>query len=214
MKLFHLLTAVTLAAALSPALLAEDVIYANNTVDTGFTQVFDANAYIAVGNQITFAGTSRFLTQASFEMFNASPNLDTLSAATLSLYNVSGSVLGSLIGSFTLAPANYVASQIATLTFNLPWVVVPNEIVWAISFSDSSNLGLNIYTPATVGTNLANTIWRDTGSGLSALTVPANSEEYNAQFLAVAETPEPSTWVLLGAGLATLAWRRRGNLAA
>ena len=197
---------------ISHVLLAEDVIYSNTTNDQGTTLVFNANGLIAAGSAITFGGTSRFLTSAEFQIYNAAL-LNEIATPTLSLYNVVGNTLGSLIGAYGLTPASqtYLGSTVATLTFALPYVSVPNDIVWMLSFGNAfSNLGLNYFAgPPTVGSSSDTQAWWDTGSGPTLTPFPAGGESYYAVFGAEAATPEPSTWLMMSAGLAAVLVRRR-----
>lgn len=207
-----ILTLTFAAAALAPAIHAEVYIYSNNVVDAGISMSFSANGIIAAGNQITFAGTNRFLTSAAFQIFNESTSGVT-STATLNLYNVSGNVLGSLLGSYTLSPGSYLGGAVATVTFSLPYLLAPNEIVWTLAFSDP-NIDLNYFGPTPeIGSTDPTVAWWDynNGSGPVRVNFPAGTESYNAVFGAEAQTPEPSTVVLTGLAMGLLAYYRRGR---
>jgi hypothetical protein len=141
------------------------------------------------------------------EIYNEGASDANGATATLRLYSATGNVLGSLLGTFTLAPANYLAGQVATLTFDLPYVLVPDDVIWTMAFS-SADLTLNYYFAPTLGTS-GDGAWWNTGSGLAAVNPVGSVETYNARFLAEAQVPEPGTWALLGTGLCFLASRRR-----
>lgn len=199
-------------------LLAEQLIYSNTTNDLGtsLNPVQPVGNLVAAGSHITFAGTARYLTTAQFQIWNSAAT-DVNSTATLSLYNIDTltNTLGSLIGSYTLAAANYGANTLPTLTFSLPGLIAaPNDIVWALAFSDNA-LQLNYYDPPTLGQSTGFDAWWDTGSGLTRYTFPAGGENYNAAFSAeLTPAPEPAFYVAVTLGLAGLFLARRQKRAA
>jgi len=191
------------------------VIYDNTSFDLGLSLNYVANQLEEAGDQVSLAraSSSFSLTAASLEIFNENTD-DTLTDATLRLYQVMDSTLGTLIGSFTLPGVTVNAGSIGVLAFTLPDVAVPNEIVWTLEFSNSSGLGLNLYNPPTIGSSDPASAWfRAIGGTLQENVFAGDPPErnFNAQFrTATAVVPEPSTLILAGLSLAGgLLWCRR-----
>jgi len=198
-------------------------IYQNNTTDLANSIQYSFFGYTAIGDQVTLGGTDRLATQASTQFFNFDSKSTTFDA-TLSLYSVGsgGSVLGSLLGTFTVNgvsitgfDSNDPTSGLATVSFLNLNTVVPDSVIFVLSVanlsSGTADLGLELYDPPTIGSSdNAFYISGIGGTYSSTATDPGfGNPNFALTASASAATPEPATLSVIGGGLALLALARR-----
>lgn len=201
-----------IALSLAPTAFA-GIVYSNTTTDLGTSLSYPGNLIIEAGNHITLAGTERYLNDAVFEVFNGTPStINTNVTLRIYDYDVINNTFTGLLGSFT-APVS-IPSATATVTLDLGYLQVSNDILWTLSFSDP-DIMLNYYGPPTIGAAVDTEAWWNygLGAGLQLVQFPAGGELYNAQFSASLNTPEPASFVLAGAALLALFGFRRGRRA-
>ena len=186
---------------------------------------------LQVGDEIKLAGTDRYLTTFSFEYFainTAHPaSFDgTTITAEVRFYQNTGPLFHGYptpnpasfwdSGPFTLTDTTdrkTLVYDIATSDFPVGGLFLPaSDMTWSVQFSGMSGadvVGVDLYTPPTVGTEVGDfgDYWQNNGGWtLMTNTVPM---DFAAKFDAV---PEPSSMVLAlcgGLGLLTLAGRLR-----
>lgn len=193
-------------------------VYLNNSPgsDLGAGINYISNDLVEAGDQITLLPGTLLLDLVTIEIFN-SDGTDTISDATLRLYQVNSGVLGPMITNLTLNGMTFTNGASTTLSFNFAQVAIPNELVWTLEFSNNAGLELNLYNPPTVGSSDPTTAWFRPSSGSLMLDTfdpgPGGFYErnFNARFDAqfAPEVPEPSTLWIVGIGLCGLAYRRR-----
>jgi hypothetical protein len=194
------------------------IIFSNTTTDTNDTLAYAANGFTQIGDRITLAGVNRFATLATVQFFNngAAGTFD----ATLRLFNV-GSPVGSQIGSdIVLTGISAPASDVLNVAFNLPSLLVPDNLIFTLSFANPSAgvdiIGLDMFEPPTVGSS--NNTFAIANNGTNFVQTLTASEnvffELQADLTAV---PEPATAALAGSALLGLVllrfwWSRRCRL--
>ena len=186
---------------LASAAFAERV-YDNSTTDLGTRFSVGNNL---VGDEIILGGSERTLSQFSFQYYGLT--LSGNEQARVLFYQndgtewlSSGAFRPSSIlydsGLFPIAPTNR-----ATLNFDLTLdnVVVPDHFTWAVEFQGveaGENVGLDLYSPPTVGNNFDD-FWFFEGGAWELRTNATTPMNFAARFDAV---PEPSIWALCVAG--------------
>jgi hypothetical protein len=216
--------AVSLMASSSASAAASDVIYDNTT--TYLTNFFaSANEF---GDQVNFAGTSRLLTDVSFEYFanlTSPPGQDT---AVFRLYKNAPGASGIPTDLLYQTPSFVIGNGFNHINISALSIQVPDSVTWTVQFSGLSageTAGLPLYSPPTVGASLAGGVigsyddfWQNSGGTWSLFRFPNGQPEGNfaAKFSAsAAAVPEASTFVyaMLG-GLMILGCRiyRRHSL--
>jgi hypothetical protein len=190
-----------------------DVVYDNSTGDLATR--FNPGT-IEVGDQISLAGSYRYVTNFTFEYFatNISLSLD----ARIRFYANDGAIVDGLAspGSLLFDSDFFNLSGLgnterATLVFDLTGtpILVPDIFTWTIQFTNiatGGGAGLDIFSPPTVGGN-SSQYWEFDGVNWLSKTNAIVSMDFAAR---VSATPEPSSMALIALGsLAICAFRRR-----
>ena len=185
-----------------------------------------------LGNEITFAGTDRYLTHAQVVLSRFGPV--ELANYTIDLYKPDGSIdptsglarPGTLIGSYTTTANN--AFVPGTGAFVVDWdfapLLVPNTVIAVFSsnydtIAPGSLVGpFAAVMPPVTGTAL-DTIWygdgspsRWTANSTWAIDDGGVTNDLDMRFTAQASVPEPGSLVGVGVGLASISavrWARR-----
>src|SRR4051794_15906270 len=131
------------------------IVYSNTTTDTGDTLVYQANGFTQIGDQVHLAGTDRLATLATVQLFN-SGTAGTINT-TFRLFNV-GLPVGTQIGSdFVLTGVAAPAADIFNVSFSLPNLLVPDDLIFTVQVDSSSSgvqlLGVDMFEPPTIGSS-------------------------------------------------------------
>lgn len=196
--------------ALSTAAAASaGVIYSNTTTDTFGTLLFSVGPYTGIGDQIQLTAASNADT-GRVQMYN-SGGAGTFDAI-LRFYQV-GAPVGTQIGSsYTLTGIASTGGDVIDLTFALGTLALPQDLIFVASVNNVSggmDLGLNMFEPPTVGSS--GNAFLIVHAGTFSQSVSASENVFFE--LSVADVPEPSTVVLIGFGLAAVAFGRRAGRA-
>jgi len=145
------LRVLALAAALSTSAFGGVIVYSNTTTDTLTSNGFAGNGATELGDTITLFGTERLATLATVQFFNSGTAAGTFDT-TLRLFNV-GAPVGSQIGSgVTVSGVSAPAGGIFNVSFVLPSLLVPDNLVFTVS-ADNSTAGVvmsvNLFNPPT-----------------------------------------------------------------
>ena len=200
----------------------QSMIYSNSFNDLGTR--FDPGIY-EVGDQIIFAGTDRNLTFFDFEYWGINTSSPYFFAGNVQArvrfylndgapfngYPTPGTMFfdSGWFGGFAPSPRSTI--QFTTLDFGTSGLHLPDdEITWSVQFQGmggTDTVGLDLYSPPTVGQNYDD-YWEFDGSSWSLL-VNTNGlpMDFGARFYAI---PEPSSLVLsLAGGMGILMLVRR-----
>lgn len=176
-----------------------------------------------VGNQLVLAGTARDVVGFNFQYYAQNGLFDSGEMAEIQFYANNGPLYPGVGGSASPGTLLYDSGLFSialgpttgsTLIFNqadlLGGVVVPDQFTWTITFSGltgGETAGVELYSPPTVG-SAYNDMWELVGSTWTLETNADYPLNFGAQV--IAETPEPSSYMLLGlAGALGLFFRRR-----
>ena len=191
-----------------------------------------------VGDEITLAGTERYLTRFDFEYFgtnSASPGNLAFAGnvkADVKIYLNDGPLFNGyatpgtvvwdsgLFGGFGPTPRSTLIFTVAGGDFPSTGLFLPaNNLTWAVQFSGmagTDDIGLDIYSPPVVGGTFPD-YWQNSGSGWQLLTnnagIPMN---FGARMFASAQpVPEPSmeAFAIVGAifSLGAARWKIRSS---
>jgi hypothetical protein len=203
---------VVLAAAVSAISMTSraDTLVYNNTSNYLGTAYSVANTEF--GDQITLSSstTDRYISKFAFEYTSAHGNSgDELVWLRFYANDGVGGAPGTLLynsrndvpGDTTLLRGN--ANQVELSNVRIP---VPNSFTWTVQFSNvaaSETVGLNMYSPPTVGSNFDD-YWEKTSNGWVTKRLAGTAYSFGAIAYAVA-VPEPGTLQLgLLAGISAL----------
>jgi PEP-CTERM motif len=169
-----------------------------------------------IGDDITFIGTARTVTEFDLEYF-ITP--DAAAIGQVKIYATDGGPTpqGALPGTllftsspFLLEAANPNVSGFGKATFkDFTPFDVPDTVVWTLTITGltgTDKAGLIFAGPAEIGTT-ADRFYQKSGTEWVINDTPLEFDGFAAKFTAV---PEPSTWALLFGGLGALSfWARR-----
>ena len=201
-----------------------EIIYDNTSSPVGPNGTITGDAPTSgtsyeIGDTVSFAGTSRTLTDWAFEYNVVGNGNETLHAFLRSLDGPSGSP-GSVLWDSGLVSA---AQGSHTFNANNLTLAVPGTLAWTVQFGGidaGETSGLFFNNGPTVGTSpnfdvVTGTLvnppagqdfyYRASATGWDVVTT-ANPDNLSARFTAV---PEPSTWALLTGGLGFLGFMAR-----
>jgi hypothetical protein len=175
--------------------------------------VFSAGPYDGIGDSIVLTG-SGVANIAEVQFFNdgAAGTFD----ASLEFFQA-GAPVGTPIGSaFNVTGISIGSNAELNVAFQLGAFTVPANLVFLVQIANVAagvDPGLELYSdPTLAGSNLADTAVVLQGSLFSQQATGGGNP-----FFQLSQTPEPSTWLLAGVGLAFTAarlWRRRAGSAA
>ena len=199
------LLAMTIATSASAATIYYDDTNANPTQGI----FFSSGHYDSIGDLIHLASTGT-ANQAVVQFVNQGLAFGTFDAQ-LDIYAYdSTNLIGAQLGSDFVAASNSITSGGSTnVTFSLGNLAVSQDLVFLVQQLNVSNgldLGLSLYDPPSVGTSDNGFLVVGGGrGGVGTLDGPS----FNVFFqLSAADAPEPSTLVLLAAGVGTLSFLR------
>ena len=174
-----------------------------------------------LGNEITFAGTDRYLTSAEVVLSRFGPV--SIDHYTIDLYKADGSIdpssglarPGTLIGSYTTSASN--AFIPGTGAFVVDWtfapILVPDTVIAVFSSDYDLSAPGNLVGPFAavmppVTGSALNTIWYGDGSPSSWTADPnwavndgAVTNYLDMRFTAQSSVPEPASFLMVGLGL-------------
>lgn len=189
------------------ASISASTIYDNSDPARYLSNFFaPASSSTEFGDEVTFAGTDRVVTDFKVEYFN--DNIASLAgkSVTLRLYSSAGNQTapGALLYSAT-EPLG--ATGFNTITVSGLSLAVPDNVTWTVQFgglAGGDSAGLPLYDPPTIGSSFDD-FWQNSGSGFSLFRFPGGDPNANfaAQFNAVPEV-SPVQYALFG-GLILLA---------
>jgi hypothetical protein len=165
-----------------------------------------------IGDQVTFAGTLRDITDLQYNYFlsgNASGNetaqlfLRALDGPTFNGFASPGSTL------YTGDIVNLVPSNQGSVTVNgITGFTMPDTVAWSVVFGGieaGESVGLLYYDPPNTGTS-DDDFWARIGGSWQLLDQPGIKDNFGFAAYAV---PEPGTWALMLGGLGLLGFLRR-----
>jgi hypothetical protein len=178
-----------------------ELVYDNSTTDLDTRFSVGNNL---VGDEIILGGAGRRITTFSFQYYGltlsgnetaqvrffANDGTEWLGPGQSGAFRPSTLLYDS--GSFSIVPTNR-----ATLNFDLTLdnVVVPDNFTWTVEFAGveaGENVGLDLYSPPTVGDSLSD-FWFFEAGAWELRTNATTAMNFGARFEAV---PEPSVWAL------------------
>jgi hypothetical protein len=211
---------VVMAAVFGAGALRADMVY-DNSVNDRLIRFGAANG-VQIGDEVTLAGTSRRLTNFSFEYFGT--NFSGNESARLRIYENNGP----LFNGVALSPGNQLYDSglfpiVNTLrsTVNFDWATlgptldVPNTFTWTVEFTGidgaGESAGLDLYAPVVTGSSFGD-YWQLNGANWVLLENLQNTPiNFAARIEATVPEPGPLALLAIGGLLGTFVWKRRRN---
>lgn len=213
-----LLSSLALVSLFWPGVVSADTILYDNTVTPTFDTVFySVGPYLALGDQIALISPG-IADQAEVELFNdggaGTFDLD------LDLFDV-GSPVGSLLGSAALSDIRTGGGDVLDLTFSLPDVTVPQDVIFTVSVNNQNpddptapiDLGVDMFEPPDVGSSDNTFMIAEEPSGqYIQLTTTSENVYFQLSGTPVTTAPDPATVTLSALGLLGVVVRSRRRL--
>lgn len=215
-----------LAAALLTTQASAALIY-NNSGNDLLTRINPGTKEI--GDEITFSGPERFVTQFDFEWYGTNTANQFVFAggagvqARVKFYLNDGPAFNTYLtpgttlfdsgwfGGFIGPTPRSTFVFLAGLDFPTGGLYIPaNSITWSVQFQGmgvTDQIGLDVYDPPLVGSSQPD-YWQNDGTGWTLLNLPGGPNvNFAARFTAV--IPEPSSFAIVGVAVAGMWFRRR-----
>lgn len=152
-----------LLLSLSLGQLYAGTVYSSMTTDLGTSLIFtdQPTSIFQAGDQIAFSDLLNNLASARIGTYNQS-GANIVSNATFRLYNVNvtnvnAPMLSTLLTTVTLMNVSFSSAAFTFLDFNLVGTTAFQNALWTLQFSAATDLGINNFTPPTIGSSNADT---------------------------------------------------------
>lgn len=207
-----------------------DVIYSNTTNDYAGGTRFDPGI-AEVGDEINLTHTG-FLTNFSFEFWGENTANPAAFAGTVEarvqFYRMNGTPFNGYAtpGAFSFFDSGWISlgvtpqpratlQFVAGVDFAPQGLFIPDtDITWSVQFRGmgaTDTVGLDIFSPVTVGSNFPDYWWRNPADSNWYLMTDETGIPMNFAARFEANIPEPSSLSLLALGGLAALWMRRGR---
>lgn len=212
-NIIRFLASCALGLGLCGSSMAATNVYLNTSNDTLLTASYSANAFTQIGDRITLGGTDRYLTSATVQ-FYAYPNAGGSFDAIFRLWHATATGVGTQIGGdYVRSGLSIAANDIANVTFALPQVLVPDEIVFTVAVTPQTSgaeFGPNFFYSPTIGASDDRSyIAFRNGSFLIADAGKNEGNLYLAMQAITAPVPEVPAYAMMACGLGLTLWLAR-----